>query len=384
MTCVKCRNQIDDDSVYCKWCGKKQTVTAAPKPLKRANGMGNVYKMKDRRKKPWRARMTLTDGDGNKKTVVIGDFELKQQALSALEKIYNSGGLPPLLGITVSEARELWKEKHYPQLSNNGVQTYEAAWNYFEPIKDMKLAEVKTAHIQSIIDIAIKKGRSKSTCEKIKHLASQLCKWGMQNDIVSKNYAAFTEINAPEAKEKEPFSSEELKQIWNYYQNTKDVNAAAILLLCHTGLRINELLAMKKTDFYDGCLHGGSKTEKGKDRTVPVPDVMLSVLQTMLEQNGEYIISNSNGKKYQDHNWRKRNYYKALRACGFSDELIKRRPPHCCRHTYSTMCVQAGVEPKALQDILGHEDISTTMNIYTHTDVEYLKEQAKKLNFITN
>ena len=139
---------------------------------------------------------------------------------------------------------------------------------------------------------------------------------------------------------------------------------------------------MKKSDYYDGCLHGGSKTEKGKDRIIPIPDIMLPIIKQLLDIPGNYLVSNSLGESYNVNNWRKRNYKSALLACGFSEELCKRRMPHSCRHTYATMCDRLGVDDKALQDILGHEDISTTMNIYTHTDIEFLKNAVKTIDFI--
>ncbi len=384
MICLKCKKEIEEDSVYCRYCGKKQIETPRPKTLKRANGTGNVTKLSGRRSKPWCARMTVKDSNGQPKSVVVGCFERKTDALIALEKIINSGGLPQFFNITVAEVRQLWMDKHYDKLSKSGVQNYNTAWSHFdERIKNMKMADIKTYHFQHVVDTAMKKGLSRSSCEKIKQLASQLCQWAMQNDIIEKNYAQFVEITATDSTPREPFSQQELQIIWQYYQSSGDKTAGAILLLCHTGLRMDEFLSMKKSDYYNGCLHGGSKTEKGINRSVPVPDVMIPVLEDLMTEPGEYIISNTNGEKTDAKNWRSRRYYKTLEEIGFSDELIKRRTPHSCRHTYATMCAKLKMEDKVLQDILGHEDISTTKNIYTHTDEEYLKQAAKNLNFIS-
>lgn len=384
MICKKCKKEIEDDSTFCRHCGKRTVEIPRPKNLKRANGMGNVTKLSGRRSKPWCARMTVRDSKGDPKTVVVGCFERKTDALLALEKVINDGGLPQFYNITVSEVRELWMDKHYTQLSNSGVQNYNTAWNHFdEDIRRLKMADVKAYHFQSLVDSAAEKGLSRSSCEKIKQLASQLCQWAMQNDIISKNYAAFVEINATESTPREPFTENELRSIFEHYAKTHDRTAGAILLLCHTGLRLDELLSMKKTDYYNGCLHGGSKTEKGQNRSVPVPDIMLPILEDLLNASGEYIISNANGDRADAKNWRKRQYYKTLEQIGFTADQIKRRTPHSCRHTYATMCAKAGMNDKALQDILGHEDISTTKNIYAHTDEEYLKQAAKNLNFIS-
>ena len=381
--CVKCKRKIEIDSVFCKYCGKRQSEPVKPKALKRANGMGSVTKLSGRRTKPWCARMTIKDEHGDRKSVVVGCYERKTDALIALEKVINAGGLPQFYNITVSKVRDHWMEKHYPKISDSGISNYNSAWNYFNgDIRNLKMSELKTYHIQKIVDDAAAQGKSRSVCEKIKQLASQLCQWAMQNDVINKNYAQFVEINAKESTPKEPFTLPELQQIWQYYKASGDKTAAAILLLCHTGLRMDEFLSMKKTDYYNGCLHGGSKTEKGSNRSVPVPDVMLPVLDDLMRVPGEYILSNANGDKMDIRNWRNRKYYKTLEAAGFDKDLIRRRAPHSCRHTYATMCARLKMDDKALQDILGHEDITTTRNIYTHTDEEYLKQAAKSLNFI--
>ena len=378
MTCPKCNKEIPDISAYCLHCGKKLGSDPRPKPMKRANGMGNVTKLSGRRKKPWRARMTV-----NGKPVIIGDYERKTDAYMALEKMLNAGGPPQFYNCTLEGARELWMEKHYPQITKSGIDSYEAAWKYFDPIKKMKIAELKTTHFQRIIDAAADLGRSRSTCEKIKQLASQLCKWAMENDLINKNYAAFTEIKATKSEPREPFTKAELQRLWEFYKETNSRDAGTVLLLCHTGLRPNELLSMKKTDFYNDCLHGGSKTEKGMNRSVPVPDIMRPVLDHIMETESEYIICSSAGGKLREDNWRKRNYYPMLEAAGFTESERKKRSPYSCRHTYATMCARAKMDDKALQDILGHEDISTTRNVYTHTDEEYLKQAAKHLDFIS-
>jgi integrase len=131
---------------------------------------------------------------------------------------------------------------------------------------------------------------------------------------------------------------------------------------------------MKKSDYRNGCLHGGSKTEKGKDRTVPVPDFVKPILDDMMKGEGDLLVSNESGNVYDSNNYRKRRFAKALEEYG-----LPPLTPHATRHTYATLSVQAGIDKKALQDILGHEKFETTANIYTHVDVSWLAEQTKKL-----
>ena len=56
--------------------------------------------------------------------------------------------------------------------------------------------------------------------------------------------------------------------------------------------------------------------------------------------------------------------------------------PHMLRHTFCTRCAEAGLDIKVLQMIMGHSDISITMNIYNHVDVARVQNEIKKLENI--
>ncbi len=57
--------------------------------------------------------------------------------------------------------------------------------------------------------------------------------------------------------------------------------------------------------------------------------------------------------------------------------------PHMLRHAYTTMLFEKGIDPKTAQNILGHANVQTTLDIYTHFTAEKLKETTKKLNEMT-
>ena len=53
--------------------------------------------------------------------------------------------------------------------------------------------------------------------------------------------------------------------------------------------------------------------------------------------------------------------------------------PHVCRHTYCSHCVSGGMNRKHLQYLMGHSDISVTLNTYTHVDFDYVKKEIQSL-----
>ena len=54
--------------------------------------------------------------------------------------------------------------------------------------------------------------------------------------------------------------------------------------------------------------------------------------------------------------------------------------PHVARHTFCTRMARSGMSPKVLQYIMGHARIDTTLNVYTHIDVDYVMEEMKKIS----
>ena len=53
--------------------------------------------------------------------------------------------------------------------------------------------------------------------------------------------------------------------------------------------------------------------------------------------------------------------------------------PHVCRHTYCSKMAKAGMNPKTLQYLMGHSDITVTMNTYTHIKLEDAQEELSRL-----
>ncbi|MBQ8836415.1 MAG: tyrosine-type recombinase/integrase [Clostridia bacterium] len=378
MICKKCKNEIEDDSVYCRYCGKKLLSTPKPKKLKRANGMGTITKLPGRRRKPYLVRIYV-DRDGERQRITYGTYATKTEAEIALDNINIKGNVTALFKVTFGEAYRMWSETHFATLTPKGIGTYEMAWRFLRPLENTRLSDIKTQQIQEILNKAVEQGKSHSTVSKIALLASKICQWGVQNDVIDKDYAVFCSVTAKKPPSKERFSDEEIEALRKHYDATQDLRIGVVLFLCYTGLRIDEFLSLKKNDYYDGCLHGGNKTEKGKNRVIPIPDSVAMILERLLNSEGEYLYSSATGSKFNSENFRKRVYYKALESAGYTEEQIKKRNPHTCRHTFASMCAKKGVDPKALQDIIGHKQIETTLNTYTHTDTEWLKNAIKDL-----
>lgn len=152
---------------------------------------------------------------------------------------------------------------------------------------------------------------------------------------------------------------------------------AALELLYGAGLRVSELLDLKIRDLFieDGML---SVIGKGnKQRFVPVGkraiDAVRDYLQTgrpklVKSQTVPNLILNVRGRRLS-----RMGFLKILRKYRIKAGINKRVTPHTFRHSFATHLLEGGADLRAVQELLGHADISTTQ-IYTHIDREYLKE----------
>lgn len=156
-----------------------------------------------------------------------------------------------------------------------------------------------------------------------------------------------------------------------------------------TGLRKGEILALqwKDIDFEQNTIsvtksveHIGkrphiksTKTESG-NRIVPLLNVLKTRLEPMRSKSEYYIFSDDGGKSPLYEHRYTRLYKEYQRDVGITCTA------HQLRHSYATIAVEEDINPKDLQNALGHADITTTMNIYAAARKRSVEKVAVKLN----
>lgn len=377
MICKKCRKIIEDDSIYCRFCGKKLVGEEKPrKKQKRPAGTGSVYKLPGRRSKPFVARITQAG-----KLVTIGTYPTHAEALIALENV-QLNGVSNIYNATVEDIYHMVIDQKEEKISSATLTNYAACWGYLGVLDKTKMRDVRTLHFQRIIDDAYKAGLSYSTLHKIQILGSLICKIAMANDLIDKNYAQLTNlpISAPKS-EKPSFTAEQLDKLWQLSET--ESTAAIIVALCYNGLRINEFLDLKKehVDLDKRLIYApGSKTEAGKDRVIVIPRDLVPIYERMIASPGEYLCASPKGQRWDAKNFRNREFYPFLDKYGMNPD--GKLSPHSCRHTYALLCVKYGLNQKATMDFLGHANFATTAEIYanaTAKDIDFLLQEADKL-----
>jgi Site-specific recombinase XerD len=147
-----------------------------------------------------------------------------------------------------------------------------------------------------------------------------------------------------------------------------------IELLYATGLRVSELIKLKKADVN---LEGGfliASGKRSKERVVPLGSYSRDAIKDYVETEkpkGLFLFPNKRAGMLT-----RQAIWKIIRKYAF---LIERShiSPHTIRHTFATHLLEGGADLRSVQILLGHEDISTTQ-IYTHVDSKRLREIHKK------
>lgn len=343
--------------------------------MKLPNGYGSVYKLKGNRRRPWIARVTIGWSPKGKQLYhTVGYFKSSPEALAALAE-YHKNPIGKRRDITLDALYEEWTSIKYDKITPKTAASYKVAWdNHLSELKDMRVRDIKTSHLQKIINKMIKNGLSYSSCQKVRVLASLLFKFAMADDIISQNYADLVEMPKADAKQKDKaFTDMEIKKITEFAKIDEWANT--ILILIYTGLRINELLTLTKfnVDLKHMTITGGSKTEAGKDRIIPIHPIIQPYIKYWYEKEGTHLIQR-NGKPISYNYYSKYLYYPVLEKL-----KIRKLSPHATRHTFASLLDRANANPKAAQALLGHANYETTANIYVHKDINDLKKAIESI-----
>lgn len=156
---------------------------------------------------------------------------------------------------------------------------------------------------------------------------------------------------------------------------------AMLELLYATGLRVSELVSLTLPDLnlemgYIRCFGKGSK-----ERIVPLGQMADAALRRYLERGRPHIVKRAaEATVFLNHHGRRmtrQGFWLIIRAAAKSAGIERTVTPHMLRHSFATHLLDHGADLRAVQEMLGHADISTTQ-IYTHVTKARLKEVYDK------
>ena len=186
----------------------------------------------------------------------------------------------------------------------------------------------------------------------------------------------------------------------------------AVYILFHTGMRISEFcgLTIQDIDFADHCINidhqlirtsnmsliiQPTKTRAGTRKipmTADVESCFRAIIEDRPEPRCETMIDGHCGFLFLDRHslplvamhWEHRFQDMLKRYNDIFKIQMPTITPHVCRHTYCSLQAKAGMNPKTLQYLMGHSDISVTLNTYTHLGLEDAAEEINRIAEMEN
>lgn len=374
--CPECELQVSDKAVFCPHCGypfqnKTKNPTRGKSRMRLPNGFGQITKISSKPlRNPWRVMVHIgTDPNtGRPKQSLLKPkayFASYNEAYQALVE-YNRNPFDLADNTTLLELYERWFKEHFSEdTSPNTISYTKTIWNncttlYYTPIRNIRTRDIREC-IESADTTPIVKKR-------MKYLLQKLFDYAITYELTDRNYAK--EYKLPEnliresssvKEQHKAFCAEEIQELWRHRD---DYTARMILVQIFMGWRPEELCKLEAKNIKDGFICGGSKTDSGKNRIVPIHPYIADFIRPQ----GKYIFGGITYAQYYT------NFGLLMNKLHFT-----KHRPHDPRKTFVTLAKEYKVDEYAIKRIVGHKISDVTEAIYTERSPEWLREEILKI-----
>lgn len=379
-----------------------------------ANGEGQCYYIES--KKLWCSRITIgwEMVNGKKKQIRPPFYgKTKREALDKATEA-KARALQGKAAVSdkmkFSELADRWLSTYKRGLQPITLEGYKSVVEkHLNPaIGNYGLDKLKPIHIQQMISDAVESGLSSSIIKKMKVFTNAILEIGIDNGLIYANPCRKIKLPPMPKRKKErgAFSLEEEQHIIDFaaiYARRRTAGKPysmgwAIIVLLKQGLRLEELLALSwnDIDIKNGTIYiwQALTAREGKPyirpypkseksiRHLPMHELSKTAFQHMKEYYSDGLIfRNAKGELWAERGFQHayENYFVALNEYLKDGESVTYRSPHCCRHTFATDLNRNGVDPKTIAALLGHSEADLSLNVYTHSDVEMMKDAISRI-----
>lgn len=297
----------------------------------------------------------------------------------------------------ISQIADLWKEEKRQFVKKSTLAAYSLiVETHLQPAFG-NLTAVTENDVQDFVLHKLNGGLSQKTIKDMLIVLRMILKFGAK-----KNYCVYAPIDVifptdRERQELEVLSIANQKKIMRFVEDNFTFRNLGIFICLSTGIRIGEICALTwdDIDIENGVIHirktiqriyvkenGIKKTELLIDtpktatsmRDIPMIKDLYEILKPLKKVvNNDYFVLTNEATPTEPRTYR--NYYKKL-----LDKLGI--PPikfHGLRHSFATRCIESKCDYKTVSVILGHSNISTTLNLYVHPNYEQKKKCIDKM-----
>ena len=280
---------------------------------------------------------------------------------------------------------DAWAAEHFPKLEHNSLKAYKPGLrdvdDYFG---EYYIEDIQMHHITAFRDRLIRKGFAFKTIKGRMLVLNLVMQYAQTEKLILVNpcFGVTLPRNLPKTK-RVAQSVDETELVIN---NTDTPFGVLAYFYLFTGCRRGEALALEPSDIdlknktahihktveWRGSrpyIKDHPKTDAG-NRDIPLSDKVIELITPYMNQ--EYLFQNEKGELYTNTQVT-RGWDKYKKRTGVTVT------PHQLRHGYATMLFDAGIDVKTAQKWLGHADIKTTLDVYTHLSESRQVQATEKL-----
>lgn len=370
-----------------------------------------VYKYTDafgKRKALYSWRLTEADATPKGKRK---DLSLREKE-KLLQKEVSDGIVPDGGNMTVLELVKRYVSQKRG-VRHNTEANYKFVINIIakEPFGQKRIDKVKLSDAKAWLIKLQDDGRGYSSIHTIRGVVRPAFQMALDDDLICRNPFEFqlSTVVVNDSVTREAITRKQERQFLDFIKNDKHFCRYydGIYILFHTGLRISEFvgLTVSDIDFENRRINVDHQLQRKRNmeyiieetktdagvRQIPMTDDVYDCFQRIIANRKkpkvEPMIDGKIGFLYLDKNempmvalhWEK--YFQHIREKYNSIYKVQMPiiTPHVCRHTFCSNMAKSGMNPKTLQYIMGHSDISVTLNTYTHVKFEDAEEEMKKV-----
>ena len=358
----------------------------------------------------WRLDHNDATPKGKRRTLSLREMEKKIQA-DHFEQIATNGG-----NMTVLELVEKYTSTK-TGVRPTTVAGYGTVINLLkkDPFGKRRIDTVRISDAKCwLIHLQQVEKKSYSSIHSIRGVLRPAFQLAVDDDLIMKNPFGFEmgTVIQNDSKKREAITTEEKENFLafvradNHYKQYYD----AFCLLFATGLRISEFcgLTTRDLDFKNKVIHVNKQLVRHSDmeyyiettktssdkRDFPMDDeieaICRRIIQNRRKPKVEKVIKGASGFLFYDKNdmprvalhWEKYFEYAVNKYNRTHKVLMPKITPHVCRHTFCSEKAKEGMNPKALQYLMGHSDIAVTLNVYTHMGLDDARKELEKMRAV--
>ena len=402
--------------------------------LKRKDSKGRILRENEQQRADGRYLYVHTDPVTKKKKFIYSwklekhdktpagkkvDLSLREKE-KLIEKDLRDGISYEAGGVTVLQLVERYvdQKRNVRPTTKNG---YKTVLNVLakDPFGKKEIAKVKVSDAKLWLLELQDNGRSYSSIHSIRGVVRPAFAMAVEDDLLRKNPFDFelAKVLINNSVQRDALTPKQERDFLKFIKEDEHFKRYydGMFILFKTGLRISELCGLTIHDINlqertinvhkqlqytggKGAYIEQTKTNAGT-RVLPMTDEVYEAFKRIISSRekprvermiggySRFLFLDNRGKPMLAYQWEKKFQYAVAKYNKIYKVELPTITPHVCRHTYCTNMAKSGISVKTLQYLMGHSDISVTMNVYTHLKLEdaqselenlKMKEQIKK------